>query len=158
MKKIENTLTTGELARKTDVSLRTVRWYAEKGLVKPLDSQGSSAAYPFSAVNRVKKIRFLALMGLKLSEISDLLKVTRNLRTEKKEKTLFLRGRIEQMRSVLKEKEDVLRSFRSSLDTALEQTKRCPECPSRGKNRDCAPCPNLQLLEYTLWGEEEKYG
>jgi DNA-binding transcriptional MerR regulator len=147
-------LSTGELARKTGVSLRTIRWYTEAGLLSPsLNATDSKRPkYSASAIEQIQQIQLLAETGMKLSEIYELFNSIESIQTEKKARTLYLRKHIVNQVNVLSEKENRLRDSRLRLESVLQQTGRCPECPSRGENQDCGSCSNLEALETAALG------
>lgn len=146
--------TTGELARTAGVSLRTIRWYTEAGLLQTMD--GTCAPhrprYDSRAPVRIQKIRRLAETGMKLSHIKELFDAARHIRATGKKRTLFLRKRLIEQRDALMEKERLVRQARAQIDAVLETTKRCTTCRSRGAARNCSPCTNLALLEDEFFG------
>lgn len=75
---MEKRMTSGEIAKKTGVSQKTVRLYDEKGLLKPSGySEGNYRLYDKSALAVLEKIIALKQIGFSLEEIHD------NLATEK---------------------------------------------------------------------------
>ncbi|MBL7497136.1 MerR family transcriptional regulator [Frankia sp. CNm7] len=54
----------GELARRTGVPARMLRYYEEQGLLSPNRADNGYRAYPDSAVDRVRQIRGLLDCGL----------------------------------------------------------------------------------------------
>ena len=75
---MEKRMTSGEIAKKTGVSQKTVRLYDEKGLLKPSGySEGNYRLYDREALAVLEKIIALKQIGFSLEEIHD------NLATEK---------------------------------------------------------------------------
>ena len=75
---MEKRMTSGEIAKKTGVSKKTVRLYDEKGLLKPSGySEGNYRLYDTEALAVLEKIIALKQIGFSLEEIHD------NLATEK---------------------------------------------------------------------------
>ncbi len=67
----------GEVAVRTELSLRTIRHYEEAGLVTPsARSQGGFRLYAEKDVNRFMVIRRMKLLGFTLDEMRELLEVT----------------------------------------------------------------------------------
>lgn len=67
----------GEVATRTELSLRTIRHYEETGLVIPsARSQGGFRLYTESDVARLMVIRRMKPLGFSLDEMRDLLEVT----------------------------------------------------------------------------------
>ncbi|WP_416962503.1 MerR family transcriptional regulator [Streptomyces sp. Agncl-13] len=67
----------GEVAARTELSLRTIRHYEETGLVTPsARSQGGFRLYTESDVARLMVIRRMKPLGFTLDEMRDLLEAT----------------------------------------------------------------------------------
>ena len=67
----------GEVAVRTELSLRTIRHYEEAGLVTPsARSQGGFRLYAEKDVNRFMVIRRMKPLGFTLDEMRELLEVT----------------------------------------------------------------------------------
>ncbi|MFG3258624.1 MerR family transcriptional regulator [Streptomyces sp. NPDC048172] len=67
----------GEVAARTELSLRTIRHYEETGLVRPsARSQGGFRLYTESDVARLMVIRRMKPLGFTLDEMRDLLEAT----------------------------------------------------------------------------------
>jgi DNA-binding transcriptional MerR regulator len=67
----------GEVAARTELSLRTIRHYEETGLVIPsARSQGGFRLYTDADVARLMVIRRMKPLGFTLDEMRDLLEVT----------------------------------------------------------------------------------
>ncbi|HEX2314630.1 MAG TPA: MerR family transcriptional regulator [Thermomonospora sp.] len=68
----------GELARRTGVSERSLRYYEEQGLLRPDRTPGGHRDYPESAVDRVIRIQELFAAGLHSAKIAQLLPCMRD--------------------------------------------------------------------------------
>ena len=69
---MEKRMTSGEIAKKTGVSKKTVRLYDEKGLLKPSGySEGNYRLYDTEALAVLEKIIALKQIGFSLEEIHD---------------------------------------------------------------------------------------
>lgn len=67
-------LTTGELARRTGITLRTLRYYDQIGLLAPHEHlPGDSRKYTLGNLERLQRIQTLKYIGLPLEEIKDIL-------------------------------------------------------------------------------------
>jgi DNA-binding transcriptional MerR regulator len=65
--------TIGDMARRYDVSLRTLRFYEDRGLIKPL-RHGTTRLYDAKCRARLEKILNAKRLGFTLGRIYDLLK------------------------------------------------------------------------------------
>lgn len=65
--------TIGDMARRYDVSLRTLRFYEDRGLIKPL-RHGTTRLYDAECRVRLEKILNAKRLGFTLGRIYDLLK------------------------------------------------------------------------------------
>ena len=63
----------GELARLTNVSTRSLRYYEEQLLIMPTRGPGGQREYPESAVDRVVLIQQLLAAGLHSGRIAEIL-------------------------------------------------------------------------------------
>ena len=62
--------TAGELAKILNVSARTVRFYDEKGILKPLDhSESGYRLYDDSSVEKLEKILLLRFLDFSIEQI-----------------------------------------------------------------------------------------
>ncbi len=74
---VERHMQIGEVAVRTELSLRTIRHYEETGLVTPsARSQGGFRLYAEKDVNRFMVIRRMKPLGFTLDEMRELLEVT----------------------------------------------------------------------------------
>ncbi|MGW3622920.1 MerR family transcriptional regulator [Streptomyces sp. NPDC000880] len=75
----------GEVATRTELSLRTIRHYEETGLVVPsARSQGGFRLYTETDVRRLMVIRRMKPLGFTLDEMGDLLHATDRLDSDEK--------------------------------------------------------------------------
>ncbi|RYQ49473.1 MerR family transcriptional regulator [Bifidobacterium pseudolongum subsp. pseudolongum] len=66
--------TTGELAKRCGVSVRTVQYYDNRGVLVPSEmSSGGRRLYDEQDVRRLSVITFLRGLGFSISQIADLL-------------------------------------------------------------------------------------
>ncbi|WP_290058257.1 MerR family transcriptional regulator [Amycolatopsis solani] len=75
----EDTLGIGDLARRTGVPVRTIRFYCDEGLLEPARSVGGHRRFEASAVERLGLVRRLRGLGLGLRAITEVLAGRRSL-------------------------------------------------------------------------------
>ncbi|MET8043635.1 MerR family transcriptional regulator [Micromonospora sp. NPDC005215] len=116
----------GELATGAGVSVRSLRYYEEQGLLKAARSSGGQRHYPDSAVDRVHLIQMLYAAGLTSRTILDLLPcVDANVNTP--ESRALLRAE----RSRIDQQIVQLRQARDRLDAVIAHS----ESPGSGCTR-----------------------
>ena len=70
----ERTYSSGELAQACGVTVRTVQYYDEKGLLPPSDfTEGGRRVYTEADASKLRKVLLLKSLGLKLSDIRSFL-------------------------------------------------------------------------------------
>lgn len=74
-----DTLGIGDLARRTGVPVRTIRFYCDEGLLEPARSVGGHRRFEEAAVDRLSLVRRLRGLGLGLGSITDVLAGRRSL-------------------------------------------------------------------------------
>ena len=62
-------LTTGQLARETDASVRSIRHYDEQGLLPSVRTSNGYRTFPPEAIAQVRQIQRLIATGFSLAEI-----------------------------------------------------------------------------------------
>ena len=73
MSQMEGYYTSGEFAKKANVSIRTVRYYDKQGLLKPAGmSSGGYRLYTDSDFAKLQKILSLKYLGFSLDEIRSI--------------------------------------------------------------------------------------
>ena len=68
----ERPLSIGELAERTGVSRRTVRFYVQRGLIDPPVGLGRASHYTAQHAEQIGRVAALQRGGLRLEDISDL--------------------------------------------------------------------------------------
>ncbi|MBA2951282.1 MerR family transcriptional regulator [Streptomyces himalayensis] len=121
----------GEVAARTELSLRTIRHYEETGLVTPsARSQGGFRLYTESDVQRLMAIRRMKPLGFTLDQMRDLLDATDRLDTgadlnSDEREALVTRvrtyeraaaGQVEKLRVQLTRAEDFAATLRARLE------------------------------------------
>ena len=122
----------GEVAARTELSLRTIRHYEETGLVIPsARSQGGFRLYTETDVARLMVIRRMKPLGFTLEQMRDLLEATDRLDADgvldAGEREVLL-GRVREYEQAATEQVDKLRvqlaraeDFAATLRTRLDQ-------------------------------------
>jgi len=128
-------LSSGDLARATGNTVRTIRFYEEEGLLKPaVVSEGGHRRYTADDLERLQLINDLRELGLSLREIRSVWEIRAGCHTAAEFAIRFqqvLAGhleqaqrRLERLRRVKKELLDALASLGAGL--SAEGAERCP--------------------------------
>jgi len=106
-------LTTGQLAKRTGVTVRTLRYYDRIGLLPPAEGRpGGARLYGMEALRRLQQIRTLKFVGLSLEEIRELLSADGLTDLDLKSS---LQAQIDVLRGKLTDTERVLRAVREAM-------------------------------------------
>ena len=118
----------GEVARRAGVSIRTVRFYEEKGLCSPAScTSGGIRLYTVRDVNRLIVIKRLKMGGLSIGDIKLCLGAigadsTRNARIERTIELLTLQ------KEKVEERISLLKGVKGEIEASLETVRGCLRC------------------------------
>ncbi len=138
-----SSLQIGEVARKADVSVRTVRYYEELGLLQPSGwTSGGMRLYSEADVVRLRFIRRLRGLSLNLKEIKLALGLEQPPRSRQERVARTLEVLLmEQSRA--EEQASALAQLREEMDQALTNVRKCVKCTAE----ECSEsCPRLVYL------------
>ncbi|MEU7752825.1 MerR family transcriptional regulator [Micromonospora sp. NPDC049101] len=114
----------GELARRTGVNQRLLRYYEEQGLLRPVRRPSGYREYGNADVEQVRRIRTLLAAGLNTTTIADVLPCTADtgngLAAACPDLLTDLRRERDRISSSIAE----LRTARTMLDAIIEATSR----------------------------------
>ena len=113
----------GELADRAKVSQRTIHYYEELGLIKPLTrTDAGHRYYDVTTVERLEKIKTLKELGLSLEEISEVIDLyfEEGMRAEGKKRVIaILEKQLEDTDIKIKR----LTAFKIELEKGIERIK-----------------------------------
>ncbi len=117
----------GQVAKKTGVSKRTLRYYEEEGLLTPADStEGGFRLYTARQIHRVRVIRFFQDMGFSLSEVGEILLPEPD--GDKDEQLDHSRRVLHVQKEAIEERVKELKEKRMRVERALRFLADCEEC------------------------------
>lgn len=132
----------GEFARLAGVSLRTLRYYEELGLIEPSSrTRGGFRYYRRADLERLRLIRDLQELGLTLDAIGELLNAPDPARDRKGFLERVARALTEQERLVA-DHIALLEEQRRRISEGMTKLSECADCehiPS-AENNHCQPC------------------
>lgn len=138
-------LTTGDMARLSSNTLRTVRFYEEAGLLQPVQrTDGGHRLFPQTELKKLQLVSDLRGAGFSLEEIRDMLELRQQSDTGPKaarEISSRLEEQIRSMRSRLV----LLERLLIELEGAKAVISQCGECPYPTQfPLGCGDCERLQ--------------
>jgi DNA-binding transcriptional MerR regulator len=142
---MERIFTSGDLARATGETVRTVRFYEEQGLLQPVSvSDGGHRRYDGEALERLELILALRALGLSIPDVRTMLAMREGCRTAIDFQRI-LRDRLPAHIAQARRRIERLRRLESELRQALDSVEREPAegasapCPCDVASRDGAP-------------------
>ncbi len=136
----ESLMHIGQLAEKTGVTPRTLRYYEELGMIHPEDrSEGSFRLYSERQLMKVKLIQTLKALDFPLTTIRDMMTIHQRSRTGGEAATEVLKAVDLQLRTLgnkLSEYEEMKRA----LQQTAQIVEMCVVCERDLSSRDCETC------------------
>lgn len=121
----ERIYTTGEFAKRANVSVRTIRYYDDKGLLKPtVIKESGYRYYSNSDFAKLQKILALKRLGFSLDEIADITKNDKDIGFLKESFDLqlkLIREQITELKQIEQSIKEVSLSVESKQDTDWNQ-------------------------------------
>ncbi|MBM4359640.1 MAG: MerR family transcriptional regulator [Deltaproteobacteria bacterium] len=150
-------LSTGDMARITGNSLRTVRFYEEAGILRPeRRSNGGHRLFSKLELERLRLITNLRAAGLSLDEIRVLLDLKEK-SSSPVAASLALIQAVDHQLAGLEERIAVLTHLRDEFIATRTMLKDCKACTDTGFPEACGSCEKLAQRELpasmrVLWG------
>jgi len=133
LKKNQNKLTIGRLAKLVGINVETIRYYQRIGLIhEPTAPLNGFRQYPVKTAENITFIKRAQQLGFSLKEIAELLKISDGHCDD-------VRARAENKRDKIEQQIRDLQSLRDTLNQLIS------ECNS-GKNR--GHCPIVETLSF----------
>ncbi len=135
-------LTTGQLAKKTDVNIETIRYYERKGLIpKPHRRDSGYRQYSAEMITRIMFIKHAKTLGFSLKEIKDLLSLKHDPKTPCSEVRKRAESKIEDINGKIR----TLQKMKKAL------SKLTKSCTGSGPAKEC---PILEVVKNKKEGGE----
>lgn len=131
-------LSIGQVAKQTDVSVETVRFYEKQGLIAPPQrSDAGYRQYPPETVKRVRFIQHAKEVGFTLKDIGELLELRREPGTSCTDIKIRATRKIEEVDQKIQD----LNRIRDALGRMIMK------CSGRGALSECPILEELELDE-----------
>ena len=130
----------GEVARRTGVTLRTVRYYQSLGLLgEPVEVKSRVRMYPERVCRRIALIRDLRRLDLPLERIRVLLSARHEAPTGA-EGSAELAGTLAEKLTQIEERLTDYRAMKENIGAALAHLQTCLCCPRKPSTAVCEAC------------------
>jgi MerR family redox-sensitive transcriptional activator SoxR len=134
--KSNDVLTIGELARRTGLSVPTIRFYEDKSLIEPLRTGGNQRRYFRADIRRLSFVLIAQKLGLSLGEIGEAMRGLPQGRTPNPRDWARISGAI-----------------KARIDRQIEQLEKVREDLD-----GCIGCGCLSLKKCALYNTGDKWG
>ena len=132
----EQTITIGQLSRRTGVAVSALRFYEERGLLEPWRTAGNQRRYLRSDIRRVSFLLIAQRLGLSLAEIEEQLAQLPHGRTP-----------------TLADWQKISRRMRVQIDEKIQLLTR-----TRNQLDGCIGCGCLSLKKCQLYNKDDRLG
>ena len=136
-------LTTGEMARRSNNTLRAVRFYEEEGILRPAKrTDGGHRLFDESELDRLMLVSDLRSLGLSLDEIKAVLDLKRAGATPaeaSKEALSVISRRLDELKGRLAS----LTRLRDDLERTADVMSACVHCKDAAFPSGCAKCATV---------------
>jgi DNA-binding transcriptional MerR regulator len=141
-------LTTGDMARLSESTLRTVRFYEEAGLLQPVQrTEGGHRLFPRSELDKLRLVSDLRSAGFALEEIKEMLELKHGSATGGDASRLIVERLGQQIES-MSGRIALLERVRADLEQARRQLSKCCGCrDARHFPDDCGSCGVMTKAE-----------
>jgi len=152
----ESLLTTGDLARNTGCTLRTIRFYEEAGLLEPTTrNDGGHRLFDGRERERLQLILDLREAGLSLNDIKKLFQLKKACMSPEEasaKMSRILESQVEEMQRKIR----TLRRLRDELASTVSVISECASCEDVAFPSRCGRCevrdrPHLPRAARLLW-------
>lgn len=127
----------GEVAKKTNVSLRTVRYYEELKLIHPTTrSRGGFRLYDREILSTIHVIQSLQELELSLKEIKALMALKRQKKT-RGDVARNLLSRLKKQSAEAKKRRTIYQAIVQDFDEGMRILAQCQECTRRPNDPHC---------------------
>lgn len=148
----------GEVAELLGVTVRTIRYYEEAGLVEPLRTDGGTRLYTERHVARLRAILHLAANGFSL-EVIRLIAAAREGSRSGDEGSGRVTARLDGLLAELTSRLEQTAQLRDEVVRARSWVRKCRGCSNRPTSKGCPDCPvrkhltDVELLGL-IWDQE----
>ena len=137
-------LTTGDMARRAQTTLRTVRFYDEAGLLQVARGDGGQRLFDEQQLQKLRLACDLREAGLSLAEIRQLFELKAGCHTPK-QASHALASRLGEQIDAMQAKIGLLRRLREELASTVAVIEECGTCEETGSFPE--RCDDCEVLD-----------
>lgn len=130
----------GEVAEALGITVRTIRYYEEAGLLEPLRTEGGTRYYTERHMARLRAILHLADNGFSLEAIR-LIAAAREGSRSGDEGSSRVTTRLDEVLEELAMRIDALALLKEEIVRARSWVRKCRGCANRPTSKGCPECP-----------------
>ena len=130
----------GEVSKKARVTLRTVRYYEELGLIQPIvRTKGGFRLYTEESVGRLEFIQGLKLLDLPLAKIKEMLQI-RGTAQSGDEASHRMMQLLQRQRAEATQRKKQYEKMLREIHTTMEVVRECYGCVTKPSHESCRSC------------------
>jgi DNA-binding transcriptional MerR regulator len=130
----------GEVARKLGISLRTIRYYEELGILKPKGrTAGHFRLYSEDDMKRLEAVQSLKSLGYSLKQIQEFMRTASHSKTGHDLVSTVLKD-LRAQEELAKEQLRHYRQTLKSIDKASQLLGKCVGCEKKPSKSNCLTC------------------
>jgi MerR family Zn(II)-responsive transcriptional regulator of zntA len=130
----------GQVSKKARVTLRTIRYYEELGLIKPvLRTKGGFRLYTEGSVERLRFIQGLKLLDFPLSKIREMFEIRQMAQSGDEASRRIVRLLQSQQREAMRKKGQYEKMLQE-IATTMELVMGCYGCETKPSYEACRSC------------------
>lgn len=142
-KRDKGVMTIGDLARRAGTTMRTIRYYEERGLIEPIGrTKGGFRLYEEEELRKLHLIRSLQELDMPLAQVKAFFDERQRGRTGA-EIAPALRTVLQEHLQVMGQRIAQYQAMQDSIRETMEILRTCAQCPHEPGPSICPACPAL---------------
>lgn len=133
----------GYVAETLNISLRTIRYYEELGLIQPFRTEKGTRLYSDEETSRLYTALTLRKYGLSLEQITELATCREQFTTGKESSQKILPA-LKTLKEEIAEKIKSYQTLSQDVERAILLIQNCEHCNRPPTNKGCPSCPVAQ--------------
>jgi Hg(II)-responsive transcriptional regulator len=121
--------TIGKLAKESGVTVETVRFYEQKGLINRPSPKSGYRKYPFDDIVKIKFIKRTQELGFTLNEAKELLELRVKTNAKCGQVRLKAEVKLKEVEEKIKDLNKMKRSLKKMIGACTNNEKSTTECP-----------------------------